>query len=272
MGILWLVDGVLYRDPAWQHSQAATEEALSGEASKTEQRNVQHAKNLDNTDPSAHRSSDTAETTLHEPKPLPKESTMLSAEGQNALIALPLPPPNSEVAAQPRAYLEHRIGTEALGVGPVSAIARAAGMQNEREDFEYSPSTVGHVMSRDVVTVTPSTSALEALEKLKDTGFHHLPVVGDEERLVGLVSDRDLLGRASNLGERMITEVLTASPNTGLQEAAQALVSKKFHSLVVIDDEQRPIGIVTSFDLLNFLVEHPAMKLWQRQAHTSMGA
>ena len=81
---------------------------------------------------------------------------------------------------------------------------------------------------------------------------------------MGLVSDRDLLGRGGTIAERMSRRVLTAAAETSIQSASQALVKAQFHSLVVIDAETRPQGMVTSFDILNFLVKHPAMNLWAK--------
>lgn len=279
MGILWLVDGVLHRDQSWQKSQAQRsgladgsleaeaaellEEALIAEALE-EELNLQSS--ISRQPSTAERSESKAA------KPPLKESMSFTPEAKNVLFTPPLPPPNSEIVAQPRPDLEHRLGSESRGVAPVSAVERPARLQSQDEKLGATAATVGELMSRDLVTVTSKTSAVEALKMLKDTGCHHLPVVNENRRLIGLVSDRDLLGRESDLGERMNPQVLTASPTTDLQEASQALVSQKFHSLVVIDEEQRPVGIVTSFDLLNYLVEHPAMKLWQDQSHTSTGA
>lgn len=173
------------------------------------------------------------------------------------------PPPNSEVAAQPRPDLELRPGQPALDRPPVEYSNPATSLHNQFKDLNEYPSTVKELMTRGVVTVTPQHTAPEALEVLCEHDFHHLPVVDAEERLVGLVSDHDLLGRDGSLGDRMITKVLTATPDTGVREATEALVKEKFHSLVVVDPEGRPIGMITSFDVLRYLVDHPAMKLWQ---------
>ena len=104
---------------------------------------------------------------------------------------------------------------------------------------------------------------------MAEQGFSHLPVV-DEGRLVGLVSDRDLLrSQASSVGKMMVGRVLTTGPGADLKEVAEALVNCRFHSLVVVDGELAPVGIVTSTDLLGYLVEHPAFGLYSQ---TSTGA
>jgi len=248
MGILWLVDGVLSQEPKLSSSfesqqLRSREERLESEARKTR------------VSPLA---SDTA------PPPVnPQDQTLLSSESRDFLVP-PIPPPNSEVVAQPRANLEHRLGTASKDLSSVNPIAPTSPVEQQQGESRGIPSTVGELMSPDPVTGSADMSTSEALALLEDSGYHHLPVVDQEQRLIGLVSDRDLIGRGRVLGERMVKQVLTATPGTGLQEATQALVSQKFHSLVVIDDEHHPVGMITSFDLLRFLTKHPALKLWHR--------
>ena len=62
---------------------------------------------------------------------------------------------------------------------------------------------------------------------------------------------------------------MTTGPGADLKEVAEALVNCRFHSLVVVDGELAPVGIVTSTDLLGYLVEHPAFGLYSQ---TSTGA
>ena len=251
MGILWLVNGSFYRGPGL----AARHEA--GLATSVE--TVGTPSSLRTGGNRFHQ-----EGQSHKPAISPAESEELP---------LPWPPPNSEVAARPQADLEHRAQSQGLREAPVAQASRAAASHNRPRDLTEYPSTVSELMSRGVVTMTAGTELHQALETLRESNFHHLPVVDEESRLVGLVSDHDLLGRDGTLEERMVKRVLTATPDTGLQEATEALVEERFHSLVVIDKERRPMGMITSFDILSFLVAHPAMKLWLTgQSQTSTGA
>lgn len=259
MGVMWLVDGDFLRlrqtEAERQHRE---DEEIEEEGALLRQRHAQQlALDTDRVEPLVAQAG---------------ESATLTPQAKQYLAGFPLPPPNSEIAAQPRADLDHRLGYGQRGIDPVNALEASARTQSYRDDEAHSPTTVGQLMSRDPQTVTASESAKDALEKLQKMGCHHLPVVDSQQRLVGLVSDRDLLGRESLLEERMITRVLTASPTTGLEEAAQAMAQERFHSLVVVDQQQRPVGMLTSFDLMKFLVKHPAMKLWHSHSQTSTGA
>lgn len=182
--------------------------------------------------------------------------------GRDPVSGLPLPPPNSEIVAQPRALLEHRAETMGRDWEPVTAIDRTGEVHERLDTLDTSKSTVRDLMSREVLTATPSTTIADAFEMLDETTFQHLPVVDEDQRLLGLVSDRDLLGKTGLLQDVMAGRVLVSTPDTPLEQAARALAKERFHSLVVLDEEQRPIGMLTSTDLLAFLVSHPAMRLY----------
>lgn len=51
---------------------------------------------------------------------------------------------------------------------------------------------VARVMTRDPETLTPDQDALDALNRMHERGFRHLPVVGPDNRVIGMVSIRDL--------------------------------------------------------------------------------
>jgi acetoin utilization protein AcuB len=121
-------------------------------------------------------------------------------------------------------------------------------------------------MTREVVALTPQSTAGEALALCRERRIRHLPVLEDG-RLVGIVSDRDLrsaipaLGdpaRAEALGrilvrEVMAREVATARPDDPIEEAANAMRERKIGCLPVVEDEVL-VGIVSSSDVMEALV------------------
>ena len=124
---------------------------------------------------------------------------------------------------------------------------------------------VSALMTTALLTAEENDSCEEALIALEEEDFHHLPVTDGEGRLVGIVSDRDLLqNRAAKVGELMTKRVLTATLEADLQEVAQHLTEERVHCLVVVNEQLEPIGIVTSFDILTYLVKHPTFELWNR--------
>jgi acetoin utilization protein AcuB len=125
------------------------------------------------------------------------------------------------------------------------------------------------IMRPTVVTVSPGTTLPELLERMRSRGIHHLPVL-DGDRLVGMLSDRDLKSSMASLSatrtlpdcERLIADltaqdlmtrtVVTVGPLVAAEDAASLFVQHHIHALPVVQDGQ-VVGIVTDADLLSVL-------------------
>jgi CBS domain-containing protein len=127
--------------------------------------------------------------------------------------------------------------------------------------------TVSEIMRSEFVSVQ-LTDKLDFAEQVMQLGrIRHLPVVS-QGRLVGIVSNRDLLSaslskvlqfarerRTSFLSmvdveEVMTRDVQTVSPETTLEEAARLMLRHKIGSLVVALPDRTPVGLLTESDLL----------------------
>jgi acetoin utilization protein AcuB len=122
-------------------------------------------------------------------------------------------------------------------------------------------------MTREVVVLSPEMTAADALAVCRERRIRHLPVL-EEGRLVGLVSDRDLRsaapalgdpGRTEALGKIRVSEVITrevvsASPDDPIEEAANTMRERKIGCLPVVEDEAL-VGILTSSDVMEALVQ-----------------
>jgi len=131
---------------------------------------------------------------------------------------------------------------------------------------------VEQIMSRDVTTVTEDTRVTHLSGLMHGRCISHLPVVKDEDMLVGLVSFRDLqrlspssistlsVGEANYLlgkltaGKIMQTEVVTCSPDTLVEDAA-SLMRKEGVGCLPVTRDGRLVGIVTIEDVLDFFLE-----------------
>ena len=129
---------------------------------------------------------------------------------------------------------------------------------------------VGNMMSVDPVVVEAEASITEAEQLLKSYRISGLPVVS-EGVLVGVISQTDLLtARSSELiganWDRVRVRHLMSRPavtvhlNTSVERAARLMLEGHIHRLVVVDEEELPIGVLTSTDLLRTLLpdEDPA--------------
>ena len=112
--------------------------------------------------------------------------------------------------------------------------------------------TVADVMVKDVLTVEPSSSIGEAAEKMNAAGVGAVIVVEDFVRIVGIVTERDLLravaqrARAAEARCRqwMTPDPVTVEPDTTVEEAAEIMFDHNFRHLPVVRDG-RSLGIVS---------------------------
>ncbi|WP_420995473.1 HPP family protein [Cupriavidus sp. 30B13] len=121
-----------------------------------------------------------------------------------------------------------------------------------------------HIMSRDVVTVQPGHSGVQARALLNRHGLRTLPVVDEAQRLVGMLGLADLLAaragaagqpRAGSAGDLMHTGMATARPDQPMVELARAFSDGGLHEMPVVDAQRRLVGIVTQSDLIAALLE-----------------
>jgi acetoin utilization protein AcuB len=120
------------------------------------------------------------------------------------------------------------------------------------------PMIVATRMTRNPITITPTESLATAQEKMRAGEFRHLPVV-EGERLVGILSDRDLRIHWGHFKETRVTGAMTddpetAAPTSTVAEAAERMLGRKLDSLPVVEDG-RLVGIITLSDVLKAYLE-----------------
>jgi CBS domain-containing protein len=140
--------------------------------------------------------------------------------------------------------------------------------------------TIEEIMTRDVITVSPTTPIHKAARLMVEHGVSGLPVVDDDGRLVGIISEGDLILRqkrrderpwwrwffedgeqlareyqkavGTTVGEVMTRSVVSISPVWGIEMAAAILQNRRIRRLPVVHDGQL-VGIVSRADLIKAL-------------------
>jgi CBS domain-containing protein len=145
------------------------------------------------------------------------------------------------------------------------------------------PKTVADVMSRDPIVVRSETSLNEAIQILAERRISGLPVVDDAGKLVGIISETDLMWQETGVtppayimfldsviylqnpatyerdlhkalgqtvGEVMSKDPITTSPEKTLTQAARVMHDKSVHRLPVLDESGQVIGILTRGDIV----------------------
>lgn len=131
--------------------------------------------------------------------------------------------------------------------------------------------TVEKIMSKSIVTVEMDDSLKVVKEIFDNVCFHHLLVV-ESGKLFGVISDRDLLKAMSpNIGTTAETardlatlnkkahQILTRkpvslSPDTSIYEAIEIFNSHNISCIPVVDEDTKPIGIISWRDILKAIV------------------
>jgi CBS domain-containing protein len=116
---------------------------------------------------------------------------------------------------------------------------------------------VQDVMTRNVACIGPGATLREAADKMKALDVGPLPVC-ENDRLVGMLTDRDITVRATAEGlppglgqvrDVMTPDVISCFEDQDVGEAARLMEQNQVRRLVVLDRDQRLVGIVSLGDL-----------------------
>ena len=149
-------------------------------------------------------------------------------------------------------------------------MAQRKRLVREPEPEWPDPVTVKEWMTQPVTTIGADAPVRQAAELMKTRQIRHLPVVENDGRLIGIVTDRDLrqmifdpmiherLGDVVEaLGgltvrDIMTWAVITVRPESGIRQAARLMREQKFGALPVVE-AGRVVGMLTERDLLRAL-------------------
>ncbi|MBA7690582.1 Inosine-5'-monophosphate dehydrogenase [subsurface metagenome] len=149
--------------------------------------------------------------------------------------------------------------------------------------FSWVSQAVQEIMTEQVISLEPQDNLARAMEVMQDEEIRHIPIMDEQEKFVGLVSDRDILRNLPYSGRRppsppkrfrehlfttdprttnflmplesvMTRKVLHILPGCSVCEAADILYTKKTSCLPVIDEQEKLRGIVTVTDLMRALL------------------
>lgn len=127
-------------------------------------------------------------------------------------------------------------------------------------------------MTTPVITLPADAPFQDAFKLMRDRKIRRIPVVDRHQRLVGIVSERDMLHAAPSpatslsiwemnyllwklsIGDIMTKKVVTVDPDTPLQDAAQLMIEHRIGGLPVVDADKHVIGVITETDIFKAFV------------------
>ena len=114
------------------------------------------------------------------------------------------------------------------------------------------------IMTPQVECLSPSDTLAHAAERMRDMNVGSLPVCGDDDRLAGIITDRDITVRGTaaccdpektRVSELMTPEISYCFEDEGIDEAARLMEEKQIRRLAVLNRDKRLVGIVSLGDL-----------------------
>lgn len=137
----------------------------------------------------------------------------------------------------------------------------------EETTHEREAPTAGDVMTETLVSVSPTDSLTDASKLMAAHHIRHLLVI-DHGRLIGMISERDLLPVADEVSSELVPPeyrtllkvrdamrdaVTTVTRDATLGEVVRTLIARKIGAIPVVDADEHPVGIVSYIDVLSAL-------------------
>ena len=121
------------------------------------------------------------------------------------------------------------------------------------EDYMSGSRTAGQVMTRDVLTADPGMPVDELAKLLAFHNVSGMPVVDEAGKVVGVVSEADVIGKqGATVRDIMTPDVISVPEETSIEEIAALMAERKIKRVVVMDGELL-LGMVSRADIVRAL-------------------
>lgn len=127
----------------------------------------------------------------------------------------------------------------------------------EEISFESPDVYAIEIMTKKLKLLSPANFVEDALKVMRDLHIHHIPLEVDN-RIVGIISERDIKGKPKNsrLVDSMERTVLCVSESTPLRHIISVFMHEYVHCLPVVDDGMRVTGIITDTDIYKWMLDN----------------
>jgi CBS domain-containing protein len=117
---------------------------------------------------------------------------------------------------------------------------------------------ISSIMEEDVITLHEGDSINEVIQMMLKGNVSGFPIVNDENKVIGIVSERDFISLVANIitgkkvADFMSHDVVSVRPDTRVEDAARVMILNDFRRLPIVH-EGVMIGVVTTSDIVNYL-------------------
>jgi acetoin utilization protein AcuB len=160
---------------------------------------------------------------------------------------------------------------------PTSAEQRAINAYRATLPAEFERGPLFHarqIMQTKVISVNANDAVSDAWELMRANGIHQAPVFNDEAKLIGIVSERDLLtslnitkNELTHVTDRRVSDVMrspvvASSPLTDIRRIARVMLDFEVDGVPILDESERLVGFISRSDMLRVMMKDPPLSLW----------
>ena len=178
--------------------------------------------------------------------------------------------PSTPLVEAARMMQESRCGSILVvdGERPVGIWTEHDALALDLENSSSLDIPIAKVMSAPLVTSGPNVTVSEAGRRMKEEGLRHLVITGAQGKLLGIVSQTDVIKHFGIQHYMYLRDVRSAVPralvtvkaSVPYTDAIKAMRNDRSDAAVVVDDANRPIGIVTERDILRLIARRDPVK------------
>lgn len=143
----------------------------------------------------------------------------------------------------------------------------------KRRQAQQNPSRVSllaEIMTDTITTLSTDATVNDAWQIFQLHGFHHIPIVDENNHVLAMLSDRDILqgpGVQKNITRENIMRfarkrVFCFSPDTDIRQATRILYEYDLGALPIISDDHKILGIVSRTDIMKVVSHYGPLELW----------
>ncbi len=119
------------------------------------------------------------------------------------------------------------------------------------------------IMTQDVITIGPDETIYDAVNLLYNKRVSGLPVVDSENKLVGIITENDVLNlvfsgnsRTTKVSDVMTKNVVSFLPDSDIDKISLVISEKKFRRVVIVDEYNKVVGVVSRHDIIRIILDN----------------
>ena len=151
------------------------------------------------------------------------------------------------------------------GDDPYSVIKQRQAQQNPSR-----VSLLAEIMTNQIITLTADANVNDAWQLFQQHGFHHIPIIDEDNIVLAMLSERDILqgpGVQKNISLENImpfasSQVFCFSADTDIRQATRILYEYDLGALPIISEDHQLLGIVSRTDIIKVVSHYGPLELW----------